>query len=100
MSTCRITNVNITVRPTSEKRSGNLLGFAEVVVEDSIVIKNIKILRSKNNDKKILVFPAQMTRDSKKWYDVCYPINRQTREYFEKIIFNAYDKIMEAQPRE
>lgn len=98
MSTCRITNVNITVRPKSEKRSDNVLGFAEVVVENSIAIRNIKILRSKNNDKKILVFPAQMTRDSKQWYDVCYPINRKTRKHFEEVIFNAYDKVMEAQP--
>jgi DNA-binding cell septation regulator SpoVG len=41
-----------------------------------------------------------MTRESKKWYDICYPINQETREYFEKVIFNAYDKLMEAQPQE
>ncbi|MCK4824040.1 SpoVG family protein [bacterium] len=99
MTTCKITNVNIVVRPKSDKRSQNVLGFAEVIIDESLVIRNIKIIQSKGNHKKLLVFPSQMTRESKKWYDICYPINRETREYFEKVIFNAYEKIMEAQPQ-
>ncbi len=100
MPTVKITNVNITIRGKSDKRNPNLLGFAEVVIEDSIAIRNIKILKARNKDGKLLSFPAQMARESKKWYDTCYPINQETREYFEKIIFNAYDKLMEAQPKE
>jgi len=99
MAAVKITNVNITVRPKSDKRNEKVLGFAEVVVEDSIVIKNIKIIKAKDNNRRLLSFPAQVTKDSKKWYDVCYPINRETREHFEKVIFNAYDKLMEAQPQ-
>jgi len=100
MPTAKITSVNITIRGKSGKRNPNVLGFAEVVIEDSIAIRNIKILTAKNKDGKLLSFPAQMTRESKKWYDICYPINQETREYFEKVIFNAYDKLMEAQPQE
>ena len=99
MSTVKITNVNVTIRGRNDNRNKNVLGFAEVVIEDSIVIKNIKIIKAKSKDGKLLSFPAQMTRESKKWYDVCYPINHETREYFENVIFNAYDKLMEAQPK-
>jgi DNA-binding cell septation regulator SpoVG len=89
MSTVNITNVNIAIKGKSEKTNSNVLGFAEVVIEDSIANKNGKLLS----------FPAQMTRESKKWYDICYPINQETREHFEKVIFNAYDKLLEAQPK-
>jgi len=98
MPGCKITNVNIVVRPMSEKTSRNVLGFAEVVIDNSIVIRNIKILKSNNNSDKFLAFPSQMTRDSKKRYDICYPIDKETRKYFETVIFHAYEKMMEAQP--
>jgi DNA-binding cell septation regulator SpoVG len=99
MSTVNITNVNIAIKGKSEKTNSNVLGFAEVVIEDSIAIRNIKILNAKNKNGKLLSFPAQMTRESKKWYDICYPINQETRDHFEKVIFNAYDKLLEAQPK-
>jgi DNA-binding cell septation regulator SpoVG len=96
---CKITNVNIVIRPMNEKMNRNVLGFAEVVIDNSIVIRNIKILKSNNHSGKFLVFPSQMTRDSKKRYDICYPIDKETRQYFETVIFNAFDKMMEAQPK-
>jgi DNA-binding cell septation regulator SpoVG len=97
MSQLKITRVNITIRGNVED-SHNVLGFAEVIIEDGLVIKNIKILKGKNSKRKILTFPSQVTKESKKRYDICYPINKETREYFEKVIFNAYDKLVEAQP--
>jgi len=92
----KITNVNITIRGKNEE--GNVLGFAEVVLDNSLAIRNIKILKSKNGNVKLLSFPSQKTKESKRWYDLCYPINKETREYFEKVILNAYDKLKEAQP--
>lgn len=92
----KITNVNIVIR--GNKEGGNVLGFAEVVLDDSLAIRNIKILKSKNGRDRLISFPSQKTKESKRWYDLCYPINKETREYFEKVIFNAFDKLMEAQP--
>jgi DNA-binding cell septation regulator SpoVG len=100
MPPVKITNVNVTIRSRGDVKDANVLGFAEVVIDNSLAIRNIKILRAKNKNGKLLSFPAQMARESKKWYDVCYPINQETREYFEKVIFNAYDKLLEAQPQE
>jgi len=97
MSQLKITRVNITIRGNVGDGQ-NVLGFAEVIIENSLVIKNIKILKGKNDKKKILTFPSQVTKESKKRYDICYPINKETREYFEKVILNAYDKMVEVQP--
>ena len=99
MSQCKITNVNIVIRPKNQGQDGNVLGFAEVVLENSFVIRNIKILKSNKNGKRFLVFPSQMTRGSKRRYDICYPINQESRKYFEAIIINALDKLLEAQPK-
>jgi DNA-binding cell septation regulator SpoVG len=100
MSGLKITNVNVTIRGKGDKDNQNVLGFAEVLISNALVIKNIKIVKSKGGKRKLLSFPAQMTKGSKRWYDICYPINKKTRDYFEKVIFNAYDKLMEAQPKE
>ena len=100
MTHCKITNVNIVIRPKKDSLDGNVQGFAEVVLENSFVVRNIKILKSKKDGRKFLVFPSQTTRESKRRYDICYPINRETRKYFETIIFNAFDKILEAQPKD
>jgi len=99
MTQCKITNVNIVIRPKNQSQDGKALGFAEVVLEDSFVVRNIKILKSNRNGKRFLIFPSQMTRESKRRYDICYPINQESRKYFETIIFNAFDKLMEAQPK-
>lgn len=100
MAGLKITNVNITIRGKGDHNNKAVLGFAEVVISDALVIRNIKIIKSKGGKRKLLSFPAQMTKGSKRWYDICYPINKNTRDYFEKVIFNAYDKLVEAQPQE
>jgi DNA-binding cell septation regulator SpoVG len=100
MAGLKITNVNVAIRGKGDNDHQNVLGFAEVVISDALVIKNIKIIKCKGGKRKILSFPAQMTKESKRRYDICYPINKKTRDYFEKVIFNVYDKLIEAQPQE
>jgi DNA-binding cell septation regulator SpoVG len=100
MLECKITNVNIVVRPMNQQEGRRVLGFAEVIIDNSFVVRNIKILKGNNNSGKFIAFPSQVTKDSKKRYDICYPINKETRKYFETVIINAYDKIIEAQPKQ
>ena len=92
----KITNVNVVLRNRGE--SSGVLAFADVVLDDSFVVRNIKILRAKSREGYLLSFPSQQTRESKKWYDVCFPINNEVRKYFEEVIFNTYEKLLEAQP--
>ncbi len=92
----KITNVNVVLRNRGE--SSGVLAFADVVLDDSFVVRNIKILKAKNREGYLLSFPSQQTRESKKWYDVCFPINNEVRKYFEEVIFNTYEKLREAQP--
>ena len=92
----KITNVNVVLRNRGE--GSGVLAFADVVLDDSFVVRNIKILKAKNREGYLLSFPSQQTRESKKWYDVCFPINNDVRKYFEEVIFNTYEKLLEAQP--
>jgi DNA-binding cell septation regulator SpoVG len=92
----KITNVNVVLRNRGE--GSGVLAFADVVLDDSFVVRNIKILKAKNREGYLLSFPSQQTRESKKWYDVCFPINNEVRKYFEEVIFNTYEKLLEAQP--
>jgi len=93
----KITNVNVIYRGKSEKNA--LLGFAEVVLDDSFVVRNIKILKAKNKNGYILSFPSQRARESEKWYDLCFPINNEVRKYFEEVIIKTYEKLLESQPK-
>ena len=93
----KITSVNVVLRGRGEGKA--VLGFADVVLNDSFVVRNIKILRAKNKNGYLLSFPSQQTRETKKWYDLCFPINNEVRKYFEEVIFNTYEKVLESQPK-
>jgi len=93
----KITSVNVILRGRNEEKP--VLGFADVVLNDSFVVRNIKILKAKSKNGYLLSFPSQQTKESKRWYDVCFPINNEVRKYFEEVIFNTYEKLLEAQPR-
>ena len=48
MDGLKITNVNVAIRGKGNNDHQNVLGFAEVVISDALVIKNIKIIKRIN----------------------------------------------------
>ena len=75
------------------KQRGALLGYANIVLNNSFIIRGIKILESENNGR-FVAMPSRRLREEKRAYrDLCHPINQETREIITATIFNAYDEL-------
>lgn len=75
------------------KQRGALLGYANIVLNNSFIIRGIKILESGKNGR-FVAMPSRRLREEKRAYrDLCHPINQETREIITETIFNAYDKL-------
>ena len=63
-----------------------VLAIASVVIDDAIIINNIRIIQGSN--KMFLAMPSVKT--SWGFEDVVHPINQSTRSELEAAIFSAY----------
>ena len=77
------------------KQRGALLGYANIVLNNSFIIRGIKILESEKNGR-FVAMPSRRLREEKRAYrDLCHPINQESREIITETIFNAYDEQIE-----
>lgn len=75
------------------KQRGALLGYANIVLNNSFIIRGIKILESEKNGR-FVAMPSRRLREEKRAYrDLCHPINQETREIITETIFNAYNEL-------
>lgn len=79
----RITDIKI----SKVENNKDLKGFAMIVIDDAICIRNIRIIEGKER-----IFLAMPSKKDKKnvFRDFVYPINQETREYIEEMILKAY----------
>ena len=74
------------------KQRSALLGYANVIFNNSFIIRGIKILENERNGR-FVAMPSRRLRQEKRAYrDLCHPLNQETRELLTKEIFEAYDK--------
>lgn len=77
------------------KQRGALLGYANIVFNNSFIIRGIKILENEKNGR-FVAMPSRRLRQEKRAYrDLCHPINQEIRELLTKEIFSAYDNLIE-----
>lgn len=88
-----ITNIKI----FKIKQRGALLGYANVIFNNSFIIRGIKILENERNGR-FVAMPSRRLRQEKRAYrDLCHPLNQETRELLTKEIFEAYDALEETE---
>lgn len=82
----------------ADRGTGDLLGFAELVIAGSFVIKNIAIRMGKAKEDKpagpYIMFPAKKGSGpaSDKWFDIAHPITADARKAVEECVLRAYAK--------
>lgn len=80
----KITNVTI-----KKEEKGNLLGYAAIIIENSICITNLRIIQGK--ERVFVAMPSRKIKD--KFKDIIFPINHETRKYIEETILQAFHQI-------
>lgn len=77
------------------KRRGALLGYANIVLNNSFIIRGIKLLETEKTGR-FVAMPSRRLRQEKRAYrDLCHPLNQETRDLITKEIFAAYDNLEE-----
>lgn len=68
-------------------------GSASVIIDDCFLVTNIKIIEGENG--LFLAMPNKILKNGKS-VDIVHPLNKETREEFNKLILDAY-KNMESE---
>ena len=79
----KITEVN--VFPVNEER---LKAYVSITIEDCFVIRDLKVIRGNNG--LFVAMPSKKRKDGQ-FKDIAHPLNQETREDIEKVIFEAYE---------
>ncbi|MDZ4661851.1 MAG: septation regulator SpoVG [Pseudomonadota bacterium] len=85
----KVTDVKIV--PVDEDR---LKGYVTVTIDDCFVIRDIKIIQG--HDGLFVAMPSKKKKDGT-YRDIAHPVNQETRQIFEKQIFDAYEKMVAEQ---
>ena len=80
----KITEVSIF--PINEDR---LRAYASITIEDSFVIRDLKIIRGNNG--LFVAMPSKKRKDGQ-FKDVAHPLNQKTRDQIERMVFEAYEQ--------
>lgn len=82
----KITSVHVT-----KLTDGKLRGIATVVLDDCFKVKGIRIYETDNKMK--LAMPSRRDKNGEE-RDIAHPLNFETRDMFEKAIFEEYEKTL------
>jgi len=66
-----------------------LKAFADIIIEDSLLIKGIKVLES---SKGLFVSMPQEQAKDKKWYDSVRCLTQELREQITEVILSIYNE--------
>lgn len=81
----KITSVRI---KKIEDKKGQLKAVCSVVLDNSFLVRNIKLIRI--NNKYIVAMPNEKVNGEYK--DICNPVEQETRNMFNETIINEYLK--------
>lgn len=81
--------LNITdVRITKVEGDEKLRGFAAIVIEDSFIVGDLRVLEGE--DGYFVAMPSKRKRDGT-FKDIAYPLNNEVREAIEERVLLAYE---------
>ena len=61
--------------------------FADIVINDSLLIKGLRIIEGKNG--LFVSMPKDQGKD-KRWYDLMRPLNKETKAEISSVVLTAY----------
>ena len=68
-------------------REDKLKAFVSLVIDDSFVVKDIKVISGTNG--LFIAMPSKKRKDGQ-FQDIFHPVNQESRQKLEEVIFEAY----------
>lgn len=84
----KITEVKIF--PINEER---LKAYVSITIENSFVVRDLKIIQGPNG--LFVAMPSKKRKDGQ-FRDIAHPLNQETRDEIEDLIFDAFEKEVKA----
>jgi len=75
---------------------GNLKAFVDVTIDDSFMIKGIRIVQGKKD--LFVSMPKEKGKDGR-WYEILHPLTPYFRDYLSSTILDAYYSFNELETR-
>lgn len=80
---------NVKIFKATQKRA--LLGYANIILNNSFMIRGIKILETKKHGR-FVAMPSRPSRKHKgKFIDLCHPLNQDIRDLITIAILDVYN---------
>ena len=80
---------NVSFRLFKGKKGNNLRGFAQVTLDDEIVLTGIKLV--KGNKGLFMGMPAEYWPSDEEYHDIFFPITKEFREELQEAVIEAYE---------
>ncbi len=83
-----VKTMEITVKRVHKfENSGALKGFADIAINDVLIIKGLRIVEGK---KGLFVSMPQTQGKDNRWYDSFYPVSAEARQQIQEEVLAAY----------
>jgi len=90
-----VTEMKITEVRVSLRDDAKLKAFVSITLDDCFVIRGLKIIEG--NRAKFVAMPSRKKPDGT-FQDIAHPINKETRDWMEDVVLEAYERELERQP--
>ncbi len=82
----KITSVRVS---KVEKENSRMKGLASITLDDCFVVSDIRVIEG---DKGLFIAMPSRKQTDGSYRDIAFPINSETRGYFEETIINEFNK--------
>lgn len=84
--------MNITdVRVRKITKEGKMRAVVSITLDDVFVVHDIKVIEGEKG--MFIAMPSKKASDGE-YRDIAHPINSETRDMIQKMVLDAYDKVM------
>lgn len=87
---CDIIVTDIKIFPFKDAGFGHIRAFANIVLNDAIIIRGLRIMKSDNGLS--LSYPVDPFFEGTDYRSIIVPVTRELREYIEDTVINQYQK--------
>lgn len=88
--------LNVKCQKVKEKKN-SVIGFASLLLEDeegfAFLVNDVYILQDADG-KRFLSFPSRRREDNA-FFDICYPVNKETRAIITDFVLEEFDRLDE-----
>lgn len=90
MSEASMNITEVKVYPVNEDK---LKAYVAITIDNSFVVRDLKIIQGPNG--LFVAMPSKKRKDGQ-FKDIAHPLNQETRNHIEDVIFEAYEKELQS----